>query len=543
MPDDLQPQAPVASTVTIYPAALQDAAALKTSANTALANNDIKGVINVAQQFGTDTPEGSALLKTAQQGQERLNEFKTVIKPITDAKTDGERNIAASSALRNVSENPLYGQALIAFMMGQKEAAFNLATGGVIKTTTEYAKDTGDIIQVRVNAFGTPQSYFDVKQNRVLSPQEYNERGGSVSNIDHTLAMKSAEENRGLYNSAYNQEKERVNAWTQGYSALAPKLKFMDEFYKNIKLDLPPEEYAKLVATQNQSMGQASTKSNASTYFNQITDNKAANKSQKIDAGLAAKLGIDKKYIGAEFSIEGNYLVSKTDGTKVDYGKLKQQTDSASLSSEATQNSQSTLESVLTSKKFQAAIAGKPKEEQARIIQQMRTATQFANEIGSTITDLVDKHGKPSFISLPTAASFMDTQAQSMVQLIQHKQNLEQMAAYSKHFKESADYYNSTKTLPVPGAIGASFVNKAISQEIANNAANKIQDVMKQEFLARGTKSNLPVTDQAKAVAKPVAPPKASLPSGVPQGSTAHGWSPSGQRIYKAPNGTLHTGD
>ena len=542
MAEIIESQSRSADPVTVYPSALQDAAALKTTADTALANNDIKGVVNAAQQFGTDTPQGTALLKTAQEGQQRKNEFASMVKPINEAKSDGERNIAASNALRNVSEHPLYGQALVAFMMGQKEAAFNLATGGVIKTTTEYAKDTGDIIQVSVNAFGTPQSYFDVKQNRVLTPQEYSARGGSVSNIDHTLAMKSAEENRSAYNSAFNKEKERVNQWTQTYAGVvAPKLQFMENAYNKIKMDLPADEFAKLIATNNQSMSQSSTKSNASTYFNQITDNAANNRSQKIDAGLAAKLGLDKKYIGADFGIDGNYLVSKTDGTKVDFGKLKQQTDSASLSSEAAQNSSATLESILTSKKFQSAIAGKSKEEQSKIIQQIKTVTQFANEIGSSIMDTVDKYGKPSFISLPTAASFMDTQAQSMVQLSQHKQNLEQLAAYNSHFKENEDYYNKTKTLPVPGAIGASFTDKPIFKEIQGRWANKIQDIMSNEYVARSAK---PATTRSEnQPAKPVAPPKSSLPSGVPSGSVAHGWSPSGQRVYKAPDGSLHTGD
>lgn len=542
MAEIIESQSRSADPVTVYPSALQDAAALKTTADTALANNDIKGVVNAAQQFGTDTPQGTALLKTAQEGQQRKNEFASLVKPINEAKSDGERNIAASNALRNVSEHPLYGQALVAFMMGQKEAAFNLATGGVIKTTTEYAKDTGDIIQVSVNAFGTPQSYFDVKQNRVLTPQEYSARGGSVSNIDHTLAMKSAEENRSAYNSAFNKEKERVNQWTQTYAGVvAPKLQFMENAYNKIKMDLPADEFAKLIATNNQSMSQSSTKSNASTYFNQITDNAANNRSQKIDAGLAAKLGLDKKYIGTDFGIDGNYLVSKTDGTKVDFGKLKQQTDSASLSSEAAQNSSATLESILTSKKFQSAIAGKSKEEQSKIIQQIKTVTQFANEIGSSIMDTVDKYGKPSFISLPTAASFMDTQAQSMVQLSQHKQNLEQLAAYNSHFKENEDYYNKTKTLPVPGAIGASFTDKPIFKEIQGRWANKIQDIMSNEYVARSAK---PATTRSEnQPAKPVAPPKSSLPSGVPSGSVAHGWSPSGQRVYKAPDGSLHTGD
>lgn len=496
-----------APSVTIYPSALQDAAAIKDSANAALATRDTKGLINAAQQMGVDTPQGNATLKTAQEMQQRSNEFKSIVEPINAAKTDGERNLAAAKALRNVSQEPLYGQALIAFMMGQKDTAFNLATGGALKTTTEYAKDNGNIIQVTVNALGQPQGYFDVEQKRVLTPEEYSKRGGSVSDIDKTFAIKSAEENRGVYNKAFQNEKIAVNKWTEAYAGLAPKLEFLDKFYRNAKTDLAPDDYAKLVGSIANSVGQSSTKSNASTYFNQINDNKSKGQSQKVDAGLAAKLGIPKELIGTEFSIDGNFLVSKTNNQKYDYGALKQQTDSASLASEATQNSQSTLDSIVTSKKFQDSIAGKSPEEKAKLIQQMRTAIQFGNEVGSELNKTVDQYGKPTFISLPTAASFTDTQAQAMTQLAQHKQNAEQIAAYRNHFDNNAKHYDETKTLPVPGAIGAAYTDKGIFKEIRDRWSNEIATIMGSEFVARNAKQQPTARPEARP-SGPVAPPQ-----------------------------------
>lgn len=506
MTETIEQQAP---SVTIYPSALQDAASIKDSANTALATRDTKGLINAAQQMGVDTPEGNATLKTAQEMQQRSNEFKTIVAPINEAKSDGERNLAAAKALRNVSQEPLYGQALIAFMMGQKDTAFNLATGGALKTTTEYAKDNGNIIQVTVNALGQPQGYFDVEQKRVLTPEEYSKRGGSVSDIDKTFAIKSAEENRTVYNKSFQNERIAVNKWTEAYAGLAPKLEFLDKFYRNAKTDLAPDDYAKLVGSIANSVGQSSTKSNASTYFNQINDNKSKGQSQKVDAGLAAKLGIPKELIGTEFSIDGNYLVSKSNNQKYDYGALKQQTDSASLASEATQNSQSTLDSIVTSKKFQDSIAGKSPEEKAKLIQQMKTAIQFGNEVGSELNKAVDQYGKPTFISLPTAASFTDTQAQAMTQLAQHKQNAEQIAAYRNHFDNNAKHYDETKTLPVPGAIGAAYTSKPIFNEIRDRWSNEINTIMGSEYVARGAKQQTTTKPKPQGQSTaPVAPPQ-----------------------------------
>jgi len=508
MAEVIQQQPP---SVTIYPSALQDAASIKDSANAALATRDTKGLINAAQQMGVDTPEGNATLKTAQEMQQRANDFSKVVEPINKAKTDGERNIAAATALRNVSQEPLYGQALIAFMMGQKEAAFNLATGGALKTTTEYAKDNGNIIQVTVNALGQPQGYFDVEQKRVLTPEEYSKRGGSVSDIDKTFAIKSAEENRSRYNSSFQNERVAVNKWTEAYAGLAPKLEFLDNFYRKAKTDLAPDDYAKMVGAIANSVGQSSTKSNASTYFNQINDNKSKGQSQKVDAGLAAKLGIPKELIGTEFSIDGNFLVSKTNNQKYDYGALKQQTDSASLASEASQNSQSTLESLITSKKFQDSISGKSPEEKAKLIQQMKTAIQFGNEVGSELNKAVDQYGKPTFISLPTAASFTDTQAQAMTQLAQHKQNAEQIAAYRDHFDKNAKYYDESKTLPVPGSIGAAYTAKPIFNEIRDRWSNEIGKIMEGEYVARATRQQSAAKPKPQGQsAAPVAPPAAA---------------------------------
>jgi hypothetical protein len=515
MAETIEQKAPVkteSSSVTIYPSALQDAAAIKDSANAALANRDPKALINVAQQIGLDTPQGNAALKTAQEMQERSNNFSQIVAPINNAKTDGERNLAAAKALRNVSQEPLYGQALIAFMMGQKDTAFNLATGGALKTTTEYAKDNGNIIQVTVNALGQPQAYFDVEQKRTLTPEEYSKRGGSTSDIDKTFAMRSAEESRSTYNAAFKNERIAVNKWTEAYAGLAPKLEFLDKFYRTAKTDLAPDEYAKLVGAINQSVGQSSTKANSSTYFNQINDSKNKKESIKVDAGLAAKLRIPAQLIGTEFTVDGNYLVSKSNGSSYDYGLLKQQTDSANLSSEATQNSQSTLDSIVTSKKFQDSIAGKSPQEKARLIQEMKTAIQFGNEVGSELNKAVDQYGKPTFISLPTAASFTDTQAQAMVQLAQHKQNAEQIAAYRDHFDKNAKHYDETKTLPVPGAIGAAYTSKPIFNEIRDRWSNDIARIFESEYVARGAKQTSAKPKPQGQSTAPVAPPASNKP-------------------------------
>lgn len=502
---------PEASAVPVYASAVTEAAQLKDQGNQDLQTRNVGGLLNVATKMGTDTDAGRALVSTAQEIQNRGFEFKTLVAPIETAKTDGERNIAAANALRNVTEQPLYGQALIAFMMGNKEAAFNLATGGQVKTSVEFAKDNGNIIEVRANALGQPQSYFDRGLNRLLTPEEYSKRGGSVTDFDRTLAGKNLEQNRVKYNQAFSDEKVTNRALFTALNGLNGKVDTLDKLVSNVKFGLPADVYSNYVGTLSTAQGQSSTKSDSSTYLNQIQENASAGRGQKIDSTLAAKLGIPNKYLGETFSIDGKYLVSKDNTVRVSTDGLKQQTDSASLASETSKNTTSNLESLLTSESFKAAIAGKPKDEQAKIVQQMRAALTLSNEIGSEFTRTIDKYGKPSFISLPTSVTFADPQSQFMVQLETMRQNRDMINAYAPYFEEVAGVYDNAKTLPVPGTIGANFVNKDIFKDIRNNYANKIQQIVETDFTNRSARQAKPTKQAAEQPSStPIAPPKAS---------------------------------
>lgn len=504
MQDTINPPAPA---VTAYPSALIDAAQIKNQANQDLQTRNVDGLLSTATKMGSGTPEGRAIVDTVKDIQDRGFQFKTLTAPIENAKSDSERNLAAANALRNVTEQPLYGQALVAFMMGNKEAAFNLATGGQVKTSVEFAKDNGNIIEVRANALGQPQSYFDRGLGRVLTPEEYSQRGGSVTDFDRTLAGKNLEQNRGKYNQAFSEEKVANRALFTAFNGINGKVDTLDKLVSNLKFGLPGDVYSNLVGTLSTAQGQSSTKSDSSTYLNQIQENASAGRGQKIDTALATKLGIPNKYLGETFSIDGKYLVSKDNSVRVSTDGLKQQTDSASLANETSKNTASNLESVLTSESFKAAIAGKSKEEQGKIVQQMRAALTLSNEIGSEINKTVDKYGKPSFISLPTSVTFADPQSQFMIQLETLRQNRDMINAYAPYFEETAGVYDNAKTLPVPGTIGANFVNKDIFKEIRGNYADKIQQIVNTDFSNRSTRQAQPTAQPARSSA-PVAPPK-----------------------------------
>jgi hypothetical protein len=505
-----EPQATL-NVVTAYPSAIDDAAMQKMAMNEALERRDSSALVDHAKAVGIDSSMGRVLLSTAQEINSRKKEFQDITRPIAEAKSDGERNIASAKAIQNYVHEPMYGQALVAFMLGQKEDAFQLFTGGKPKTTVEYAKDNGNIIQVTTNALGKPLSYYDTKLGRQLTPEEYSDRGGSVSEIDRTLKMKTMEENRSAFNAAYQKEKTGLNKFATAYAAYAPKIEFVDQAFGRLKTDIPAEEYAKLIGAVSNSFGQASSKNNASTLLNQIQKNASSSEGQRIDESIAATLGLPKESIGKimRFDATGSRLVSTDGKFSTSADRLKQQTDSASIASEATKNTQTTLESVLTSEKFKAAIAGKSKDEQARIIQEIKTAMQFANEVGADFADLSSKYERPAFISLPTAASFVDNQAQLKVQMSQHKQNIQQLAAAVEHYKKSDDAFTRTGMAPAPGEVGRSFTTTDIYRQVRQNWANQIQQDVAADYQAREarkqqqTERPKPKQDSTKAVAPP----------------------------------------
>ncbi len=502
MQDTMNPEAPA---VPVYASAVADAAQLKEQGNQDLQTRNVGGLLNVANKIGTDTEVGRALVSTAKDIQDRGFEFKTLTAPIENARTLGERNIAAANALRNTTEQPQYGQALIAFMMGDKQAAFNLATGGVIKNTVEFAKDNGSIIDVRTNALGQVQSYFDRELNRLLTPEEYSKRGGGVSDFDRTIAGKNQEQNRAKYNQAFSEEKVANRALYSTFNTI--KLEPIQQLANELKFGLPGDVYSKMIGIGTTALGQSSNRADSSQALNQVIE--GANKSEgtTVTSEVAAKLGLGREFVGKRLGIDGKYLVVKGTDIRENIDNLKQRTNSTSIANETTKNISSNLENLLTEKSFQAAIAGKSPKEQAETVQKMRAFVSLLNEAGGAVSQAVDKYGKPDFISLPTAVSFADPQSQFMLQLESLRHNKDMVNAYVPFFEEAAKAYDDSKTLPIPKQIQAAFVSRPIRGEISNNTAKRMQEIVEADYQNRSAKQAQPTAQPATSTA-PVAPPK-----------------------------------
>ena len=327
------------------------------------------------------------------------------------------------------------------------------------------------------------------------------------------MAGKTLEDNRALYNDAYNKEKEGFNAYIQTYANLPTKLNFINNFFGSAKTDLPPDLYAQSLKTTGQNLGLANNVSKSQTGFDQLVKGASSSNGVTVTDEINARLGT-KLPIGSIVNIDasGKRLVSKDGSFNESIDTLKNRQNTDSKSAENTKNTTETFDSIIKSDKFQNALKGKSDKDKALFIQRFETALRFSNEIGNELASLASKYPKPAFISLPTSASFTDPQALVMTQMAQHAHNAKQLESFGKFLDANINMYSRTNTLPVPGAIGAAYVKRPEFKEINARSASAIDGILDREFVARNA------ANVAKAV---TAAPPAALPAAPVAGTPA----------------------
>lgn len=486
--------------ITAPPISTADNGKVKLRFDDAVASRDVRALSSLAADEGPDSLVGKAAFKQINEIQSRAAEFKGVTDPIDKAGPAGspQRNIKIAQTFASTADQPLYGQALVAFVLGQKEDAYKLFTGGTVKTSVEYANDNGNILNVKTNGLGEPIAYYDTQEGRYLSPEEYSRRGGSVSSFDKTMSGISQLENRKIYNAAFQTEQESLNNWNPVIDNLSPKIKYTEEWLNAHKTDFPPDEWAKLLRTVSSNIGTAKNVSDSNTAFDQLSKDASSAKGITVTNEFNAKYGTTFP-VGAVVRLDASGTKIQTD--KGDFSEslsnLKQKTSTKSKSSENSANSSETFNSIFQSEKFQNALKGKSEKEKQLYVQQFQQVLRFSNEIGTEMSQAVDKYGKPSFISLPTNADFYDPQALLMTQIAQHKYNKMQLNDYTNYFNKNADLYKQTNTLPVPGAIANAFTKSGKYSENKMTWGQEIDKILNADFQA---KSQKPVALPASAV-------------------------------------------
>ncbi len=468
--------------------------------NDAIANRDVAGLIQVAKDnIGTPASEVAIkAAKTIEQNALKLNNLAAPIDKKGGVATQ-EGRLAFAEQFKTIKDTPQWGNALIAYVMGDKKGALLQVTGGSVSTKITY-DNAGNQIEEQVNELGEPVSYTDRKTGKPITKEEYANRVGGISAWDNTLKGQTEKEMRKQSQEALSKDEESANNW---YQLTQNHKQFHSENYdtlNKLKSDIPAPLYNKIIGSVSQSLGQANASSNGKSVLNSLQDAASKGESVKVDQRISAATGVP---VGVVLRFKGENGTSEDKNYNVSLNKLKQQTDTENVTKEATQNASQTMASIAEAERL-----GQLNPVAA---QRLRRVIENSQNMGREVAVATEKYGKPSFISLPTSASFVDKQAQVMAQSLQGMQNADQMDQYIKYRRDAMEGHRQTNTVPMPGEIGANYLKQEIPKAIRNFYSNEIDKVMGGEYEAR--KSNTPAPTGQQQANGGVAPAKADTKS------------------------------
>jgi len=485
MPDDMQPQAPVGAVPPQMPPQGNPSAPIdivKTSPNpNALADDAIErrdtGALTQIAKDNIGTPASELAMRMVNGINEKQTKFNELVKPIDKAGGYGtpEGNIKIAQTFQTVADNPQWGTALLKYVMGDKAGAVKQVTGGDIKTLITY-DNGGNQIEEKVNELGEPVSYTDRKTGLPMSKDEYAQRVGGISQWGNTLRGETEKATRAESTKFFVKEEQQANNWQQLTQAHKPLLQENYNTLNTYKTDLPKELYNKILGSVSQSMGQANSKSNSKASLNQLNDGLASGESVKVDNKMATALGVPR-LAGMKLEVKGDRLVSEDKSFSISKNQLKQLQESDTVGSEATKNASSTMASISEAERLGliSSVAGG----------KLRRVVENSQQMGKELDEATREFGKPSIISLPTSASFVDKQAQTLAQTLQGLQNADQMNEYIKFRNRAVDGHKATNTVPLPGEIGSAYSRQELPKEIRRFYGDEITKVMGNENTAR----------------------------------------------------------
>ena len=503
MAEVMQPPAPtgVPPQATPQPEIIQTSPNPNAVADDAIDRRDTKTLTQIAKDnVGTPASDlAMRMVKTIEGSQKKFNDL---VNPIEQAGGIGtpDGRVKIAQTFQTVADNPQWGTALLKYVMGDKEGAVKQVTGGDIKTLITY-DNAGNQIEEKVNALGEPVSYTDRKTGQQMTKDEYAQRVGGISSWANTLRGKTETETRAESTKVFVKEQAQANHWYQLAQSHKPLLQENYDTLNKYKTDLPKDLYNKTVASVSQSMGQASSRSNNKASLNQLNDSFNNGESVKVDNRLASALN-SPKLLGATLKVQGDRLVSEDNSFSISKNQLKQMQESDTVGSEATKNASSTMASIAEAERLGQinSIVGA----------KLRRVVENSQQMGREMTDATEKYGRPSFISLPTSANFVDKQAQTLAQTLQAMQNADQLSEFIKFNNSAVDGHKSSNTVPLPGEIGTAFTRQPLSKDMRKFYADEINKVMENEYAARQFKPSIEVkfpNSEKATTGKPVAPP------------------------------------
>jgi len=531
-------------------------------------------------------PVANAAIKAKNVIQNGADKFNAWVSPIDKAGGAGTPagNLAVAKVWETQKDHPQWGTALIAYLTGNKAAALNYVTGGQEKDNVIWGKDGGRYIAT-VNELGQTSKVKDASGNE-LSPQDVQDLGISYDSYEKTQAAENEKltksERTKKLNSDVARNNENYAFWKSSDELAATTLNNIKNETANLSSAELQDAYGTLSKAVTDTVNASANKQGITTTGGSTSVK--TDKSGKVSTG--GKAGPEAANISGNIAGEASTgVTSNTSNTKQD---ITGNTSSGGKETNISQNRE-TLKQSLALKKLSPAA-------------QNAFLNAYDTYVG-IVQGQANLSGKPSFIATLQPAKLGDQQSQLEAQLLLVRHNAAQMASYKKFFNESLDDYKKTKTIPdfgeldskfmdtpqhkaltndygkaiskafqsdptkipteqrFPGAMGVGIapVGSNVAPEPSANSANAVAPVgalpqnaatsngasVPPAILGVGSNpivgGNLPAASNNNVAAKP---PRINLPKGIPAGSRDTGkFSTSGKKVYRAPDGSLHTED
>lgn len=476
------------------------------------------------------TPVGEAAAHTAALYAKGAEDFNKLNAPIENAgglqTPEGRKE--AIKVFQSTRDNPKYGDALIAILLGQKDAAYRALTGG--KEFNKIVLDQkGMPIKVHTNEAGDLIDVQDIGSGKMLTPEEYQQRGvGKYTSYENTLDYKT----KGIQTEANAKAWANSQSTNNNWAAFGQAIKPVVDRIKTIGnqpwfQELPAEKQSELLRFTGGAIGSASSASKNTSNLGQLQSMASANEGKAIDKNILSSFGL----AGTGWEWKGGMAVNTKTGQSKSISELNQIQNSTNSSNELNNSFKQTQESLATFLKTSGLDANK----QAQVLEFLK----MSNDVGQEMLRMTREHGVPSYLYLPGQMSSVDQKSRVLAQAEQLGaigDLTQNFAAYANGMKASAD---KGDILPAPAAAESGFTQTPFYKQTVDATKRRMNDIV----------MSTPV-QQSATQATPVAPkaiPKAKVgnepPKGIPAGSIKIGRTPDGRTVYQSQDGKKHVED
>ena len=431
----------------------------------AVDNRDTKKLRQIAAD-NDGSPVASAANHAAEVVHRGNQEFNNIFGPIEKAggPATPEGRVKIADTWKNNSQNPKYGDALVEFVLGNKDGARKLITGGTLSTKITY-DNAGNQLLENVDEVGDKHSVIDLATGKQVPPQEYAMRRGGQDKLADTLGYladkKNLETNIAATNLTIDKAKKASAAapiqaqMNQEFGALLSDLK---------KSDLPPDVLAKVAQFSTSSIGTSQARSQALTKLGQLIKSGSVKEGDQLDVGMAAGLGIDG---AAHFNSKGGITLSN--GKSKSLNDLAQDQNSTNLNSQIERNFSQKQEDLAKYLKT-GALADKPE-----LQLKLNRALEVAKMIAQKQTEVPDHP-----FNVPTVGfGVTDEYARGRIQAEQGLLNAKANDAFGQWVAQQLKNYPKDSA-PRPSELEAAFAKTPLYQSLVAEYSTRADAILKE---------------------------------------------------------------